>query len=135
MHTRLPNVAREFKAIISKFPIIWESSNGYTEITINIARGRLPVLETHHSRRRLLIDCRKLPTVPHFILGSARELLSWAFVPTCFNNTTIVTNDFHCKFRCVKLLIYLWWIQGLLYHRTCKRDFLCSWPSLNSYLE
>ena len=25
--------------------------------------------------------------------------------------------------------------QGLLYHRTCKRDFLCSWPSLNSYLE
>ena len=25
--------------------------------------------------------------------------------------------------------------QGLLYHRTCKPDFLCSWPSLNSYLE
>ena len=25
--------------------------------------------------------------------------------------------------------------QGLLYHRTCKRDFLCSWPSLNSYLK
>ena len=24
--------------------------------------------------------------------------------------------------------------QGLLYHRTCKRDFLCSWPSLDSYL-
>ena len=24
--------------------------------------------------------------------------------------------------------------QGLLYHRTCKPDFLCSWPSLNSYL-
>ena len=24
--------------------------------------------------------------------------------------------------------------QRLLYHRTCKRDFLCSWPSLNSYL-
>ena len=26
-------------------------------------------------------------------------------------------------------------IQGLLYHRTCKPDFLCSWPSLNSYLK
>ena len=25
--------------------------------------------------------------------------------------------------------------QGLLHHRTCKRDFLCSWPSLNSYLK
>ena len=25
--------------------------------------------------------------------------------------------------------------QGLLYHRTCKRDFLCSWPLLNSYLK
>ena len=25
--------------------------------------------------------------------------------------------------------------QGLLYHRTCKNDLLCSWPSLNSYLE
>ena len=25
--------------------------------------------------------------------------------------------------------------QGLLYHRTCKRDLLCSWPSLNSYLK
>ena len=25
--------------------------------------------------------------------------------------------------------------QGLLYHRTCKRDFLCRWPSLNSYLK
>ena len=23
--------------------------------------------------------------------------------------------------------------QGLLYHRTCKPDFLSSWPSLNSY--
>ena len=26
-------------------------------------------------------------------------------------------------------------IQGLLYHRTCKPDFLFSWPSLNSYLK
>ena len=25
--------------------------------------------------------------------------------------------------------------QGLLYHRMCKPDFLCSWPSLNSYLK
>ena len=25
--------------------------------------------------------------------------------------------------------------QGLLYHRTCKPDFLCSWPLLNSYLK
>ena len=25
--------------------------------------------------------------------------------------------------------------RGLLYHRMCKRDFLCSWPSLNSYLK
>ena len=25
--------------------------------------------------------------------------------------------------------------QGLLYHRTCKHDLLCSWPSLNSYLK
>ena len=31
------------------------------------------------------------------------------------------------------MFIYL--IQGLLYHRTCKSDFLCSWPSLNSYLK
>ena len=26
-------------------------------------------------------------------------------------------------------------IPGLLYHRTCKHDFLCNWPSLNSYLK
>ena len=26
-------------------------------------------------------------------------------------------------------------LQGLLYHRTCVPDFLCSWPSLNSYLK
>ena len=25
--------------------------------------------------------------------------------------------------------------QRLLYHRTCKPDFLCSWPSLNSHLK
>ena len=25
--------------------------------------------------------------------------------------------------------------QGLLYYRTCKPDFLCSWASLNSYLK
>ena len=25
--------------------------------------------------------------------------------------------------------------QGLLYHKTRKPDFLCRWPSLNSYLE
>ena len=25
--------------------------------------------------------------------------------------------------------------QGLLHRRPCKPDFLCSWPSLNSYLE
>ena len=30
---------------------------------------------------------------------------------------------------------YTCYSQGLLYHRTCKRDFLCSWPSLNSYLK
>ena len=29
----------------------------------------------------------------------------------------------------------IWYKQGLLYHRTCKPDFLCSWPSLNSYLK
>ena len=31
--------------------------------------------------------------------------------------------------------IIIWLGQELLYHRTCKRDFLCSWPSLNSYLK
>ena len=25
--------------------------------------------------------------------------------------------------------------QGLLYHSACKPDFLCSWPSLNSYIK
>ena len=25
--------------------------------------------------------------------------------------------------------------QGLLYHRTSKPDFLCRWPSINSYLD
>ena len=29
----------------------------------------------------------------------------------------------------------LYTVQGLLYHKTCKPDFLCSWPSLNSYLK
>ena len=29
----------------------------------------------------------------------------------------------------------LWSVQWLMYHRACKPDFLCSWPSLNSYLE
>ena len=32
-----------------------------------------------------------------------------------------------CNIFCVR--------QGLLYQRTCKPDFLCSWPSLNSYLK
>ena len=32
-------------------------------------------------------------------------------------------------------VIFLYSSQGLLYHSTCKRDFLCSWPSLNSYLK
>ena len=31
--------------------------------------------------------------------------------------------------------IRLTFTQGLLYHRMCKPDFLCSWLSLNSYLE
>ena len=31
--------------------------------------------------------------------------------------------------------LWLPFSQWLLYHRTCKRDFLCSWPSLNSYLK
>ena len=30
---------------------------------------------------------------------------------------------------------FLCTLQGLLYHRTCKHDLLCSWPSLNSYLK
>ena len=33
------------------------------------------------------------------------------------------------------LNIHICVYQGLLYYRTCKRDFLCSWPSLNSYLK
>ena len=33
----------------------------------------------------------------------------------------------------LKIKIYIY--QELLYHRTCKRDFLSSWPSLNSYLK
>ena len=33
------------------------------------------------------------------------------------------------------VLVYIYIYQGLLYHRTCKPDFLCSWPSLNSYLK
>ena len=32
------------------------------------------------------------------------------------------------------IYIYIYNFQGLLYHRTCKSDFLCSLPSLNSYL-
>ena len=34
-----------------------------------------------------------------------------------------------------KTTVYFCLCQGLLYHRTCKPDFLCSWPSLKSYLE
>ena len=34
-----------------------------------------------------------------------------------------------------RMTTFIWVGQGLLYHRTCKRDFLCSWPSLNSYLK
>ena len=36
-------------------------------------------------------------------------------------------------FNAIYIDIYTY--QGLLYHRTCKRDFLCSWPALNSYLK
>ena len=40
------------------------------------------------------------------------------------------------KFNTFKYgILYTRLSQGLLYHRTCKRDFLCSWPSLNSYLK
>ena len=31
--------------------------------------------------------------------------------------------------------VFIAMYQGLLYHRTCKPNFLCSWPSLNSYLK
>ena len=36
--------------------------------------------------------------------------------------------------KCSFCVIYAF-LQGLLYHRTCKPDFLGSWPSLNSYLK
>ena len=36
--------------------------------------------------------------------------------PTCYNCRSVIVSQ-------------------LLYHRTCKPDFLCSWPSLNSYLK
>ena len=36
---------------------------------------------------------------------------------------------------CNTLNRFIYYSQGLLYHRTCKPDFLCSWPSLNSYLK
>ena len=32
-------------------------------------------------------------------------------------------------------IMYICYSQGLLYHRTCKSDFLCRWPSLNFYLK
>ena len=46
----------------------------------------------------------------------------------------------HFGARCRSAMVknkgaYLQLNQGLLYHRTCKRDFLYSWPSLNSYLK
>ena len=44
-------------------------------------------------------------------------------VQTCRNINVHVVNTDKCR------------DQGLLYHRTCKRNFLCSWPSLNSYLK
>ena len=34
-----------------------------------------------------------------------------------------------------EIYAHLYIYQGLLYHRMCKQDFLCSWPSLNSYLK
>ena len=49
--------------------------------------------------------------------------LFWASYPT--NRSTQLL-----KYHSIITLL-----QGLLYHRTCKRDFLCSWPSLNSYLK
>ena len=39
-----------------------------------------------------------------------------------------------CKSREIRCLM-LCLLQRLLYHRTCTRDFLCSWPLLNSYLK
>ena len=50
-----------------------------------------------------------------------------------FNDVVMIGYKLHVWKKLHSSLIY--WNQGLLYHRTCKGDFLCSWPSLNSYLE
>ena len=39
------------------------------------------------------------------------------------NTDKNILNNYFCAY------------QGLLYHRMCKPDFQCSWPSLNSYLK
>ena len=50
------------------------------------------------------------------------------------NNIIIIktaTGNFRIDYQLKKKYLR----QGLLYHRTCNRKFLCSCPSLNSYLK
>ena len=55
-------------------------------------------------------------------------LKNFLYIILCaFDNICIVLTVSRCT--------YIYDDQGLLYHRTCKPDFLCSWPSLNSYLK
>ena len=60
-----------------------------------------------------------------------------ASLPDKFNsplNSQIIDRD-HLHFIIIYIIIKNNKTQGLLYHRTCKPDFLCSWLSLNSYLK
>ena len=56
-----------------------------------------------------------------------RELMITIIV-NIVDSPSIVQSNRHC-------IVIGQGVQGLLYHRTCKPDFLCSWPSLNSYLK
>ena len=56
----------------------------------------------------------------------------FCFFSNCVGQEIVQLNLLFNPRKQTRLLAHF---QGLLYHRTCKTDFLCSWPSLNSYLK
>ena len=86
----------------------------------------------------------KLFTIKFLIIHNYSQLNQNQYAPGLFTikgiscSALMKGNFLHCVESLLHfhyLLDLIWHDQGLLYHRTCKHDFLCSWPSLNSYLK
>ena len=84
--------------------------------------------ETHFEKKNLPCPAMQFQAPQITDLLVPFQYLIWAA-------KNIGNNGRSLKPWCLAINFCIALCQGLLYHRTCKRDFLCSWPSLNSYLK